>query len=338
VKKIKLFLARKDIEFSLKRYGVDAMSAMALGLFSSLIVGLILREVGSKLGIPLLAETLGPKAMAMVGSAIGAAVAFGLKAPPLVLFSSVITGFVGNEAGGPAGAFVAAVLGAEFGKAISKETKVDIIITPVVTIAAGVSVGIFIGPAISEFMASIGRLIIFATNLLPVPMGILVSVIMGIVLTLPISSAALGIMLGLSGIAAGAACAGCCANMVGFAVAGYRDNKVSGLISQGIGTSMLQMPNIIKKPIIWIPAIAASAVTGPVSTAVFKMENIPAGSGMGTSGLVGQFGTLAAMGYTPQIFIQILTVHFVLPAIISLAVSEWMRKRNWIKEGDMKLP
>ena len=336
--KIKVFLAKKDIEFSLKRYGIDAMSAMALGLFSSLIVGLILRELGEKLGIPLLAKVLGPKAMSMAGASIGIAVAFGLKAPPLVLFSSVVTGFAGYEAGGPVGAFIAAVFGAEFGKIISKETKVDIIATPVVTIAAGVSAGILIGPAISGFMTSIGKLIIFATNLLPVPMGILVSVIMGIVLTLPISSAALGIMLGLNGIAAGAACAGCCANMVGFAVASYRDNKVSGLISQGIGTSMLQMPNIVKKPIIWIPAITASAVTGPVSTAVFKMENIPAGSGMGTSGLVGQFGTLAAMGYNPQVFIQIIIVHFVLPAAISLTVSEWMRKRNWIREGDMKLP
>lgn len=335
--KVRDFLKKKDITFSLKRYGVDALGAMGLGLFSSLIVGLILREIGLKLEISLLSEVIGPKAMSMTGAAIGVAVAFGLKAPPLVLVSSVITGFAGNQLGGPAGAFIAAVIGTEFGKLVSKETNVDIILTPIVTILAGVSAGIATGPAINAFMLGSGKMIMWATELLPIPMGILISVVMGVILTLPISSAALAIMLNLGGIAGGAACAGCCANMVGFAVASYRENRVGGLISQGIGTSMLQIPNIVKNPRIWVPAIVASAITGPISTTVFKMETLPSGAGMGTSGLVGQLATLAAMGYTPAVFFQIALVHFILPAMISLVVSEFMRKKNWIKLGDMKL-
>jgi uncharacterized membrane protein len=254
-----------------------------------------------------------------------------------VLFASAATGFVGNQLGGPAGAFIAAVLGAEFGNIVSKETKIDIIVTPVVTIIIGMGAGALIGPPINVFMKATGAFIMWATELLPVPMGIIVSVVMGMVLTAPISSAALGIMLDLGGIAAGAACAGCCANMVGFAVSSYRENKVNGLLSQGLGTSMLQVPNIVKNPRIWIPPIVASAVVGPLSSAVFKMDNIPSGSGMGTSGLVGQFGTLAAMGYSPGVFVKILFVHFLIPAAVSLAVSEFMRKKGWIKLNDMKL-
>ncbi|MDR1664799.1 MAG: PTS sugar transporter subunit IIC, partial [Clostridiales bacterium] len=296
--KVKAFLERKNIEISLRRYGVEAMGAMALGLFASLIIGLILEEIGKHTGVLFLQE-MGVNAKGAIGYAIGVAVAHGLKAPPLVLFASAATGFAGNKLGGPAGAFIAAVIGAEFGKIVSKETKIDIIVTPVVTIFTGMGVGMLVGPAINGFMKATGSLIMWATELMPVPMGVLVSVVMGMVLTAPISSAALAIMLDLNGIAAGAACAGCCANMVGFAVSSYRENKVNGLLSQGLGTSMLQVPNIVKNPRIWIPPIVASAVVGPISSAVFKMENIPSGAGMGTSGLVGQFGMLTATGYSP---------------------------------------
>ncbi|MCL2664853.1 MAG: PTS sugar transporter subunit IIC, partial [Defluviitaleaceae bacterium] len=264
-------------------------------------------------------------------------VAFGLKSPPLVIFASAVTGIAGYTWGGPVGTFIAAVIGAEFGKAVSKETKLDIIVTPVVTILLGLAAGKLVGPGISWVMTTTGSFITWATELMPIPMGIIVSVVMGAVLTSPISSAALAIMLGLEGVAAGAACAGCCANMIGFAAAGFRENKMSGLLSQGLGTSMLQIPNIVKNPCIWIPAIFASAVTGPLSAALFKMENIPSGAGMGTSGLVGQFGALAAMGYEPSVFIQIGLVHFIIPAVLALACSEFLRKINWIKPGDMKL-
>jgi uncharacterized membrane protein len=333
---MKAFLQKKNIEISLKRYGVEAMGAMALGLFASLIIGLILRELGTRTGVEFIAN-MGVKAMAAMGCAIGVAVAHGLKAPPLVLFASAATGLVGNELGGPAGCFVAALIGTEFGKLVSKETKLDIIVTPVVTIFMGMGTALLVGPAIKWLMEALGQLIMWATDSTPILMGAVVSVVMGMVLTAPISSAALSIMLGLEGLAAGAACAGCAANMVGFAVSSFRENKISGLVSQGLGTSMLQMPNIIKNPRIWIPPIIASAITGPISAAVFKMENIKEGAGMGTSGLVGQFGMLTAMGYSAPVFIQILLVHFLLPAGISLLVSEFMRKKNWIKPGDMKL-
>jgi len=334
--KIKGFLKRKDIVFSLKRYGIEALSSMALGLFSSLVVGLIMRELGTHLGLPFLVQA-GVFAMSLSGASIGAAVAFGLKAPSLVLFSSIITGFMGNELGGPAGAFVAAALGAELGKLVSKETKVDIIVTPVTTIVAGFFAAAWVGPWINVFMTSIGALIMWATELMPLPMGVLVSAIMGLVLTAPISSAALAIMLELSGIAAGAAAAGGCAHMIGFAVASFRENGASGLISQGLGTSMLQIPNVIKNPRILIPAVSASIVAGPLSTVVFRMENIPTGAGMGTSGLVGQFGALSAMGYSSNTFIAILIVHIITPAVVALIVSELMRKKGVIKYGDMKL-
>lgn len=330
------FLHRKNIEFSLKRYGIDALGAMALGLFSSLIVGLILQILGEQLGVPFLVEC-GEKAKAMMGPAIGVAVAHGLQAPPLVLFASTVTGMAGAQLGGPAGSFVAAVLGAEFGKLVSKETKVDIIVTPVVTIIAGVAAGIFVGPGINSFMVWLGEVIMKATELRPIPMGIIVSAIMGLVLTAPISSAALAIMLNLSGVAAGAATVGCCAQMVGFAVASFRENSWGGLISQGIGTSMLQVPNIIKHPLILIPPTLTSMILGPLATTVLVMENVPAGAGMGTSGLVGQFGTIEAMGATADVFIKMGLLHVLLPIIITLIISEFMRKKGWIKFGDMKL-
>lgn len=330
------FLKRKNIVFSVKRYGVDALGAMALGLFSSLIVGLILKVIGQQTGLPLLVD-FGKQAMAMMGPAIGVAVAFGLGAPPLVLFSSTITGMAGAAVGGPVGAFVAAVIGAEFGKIVSKETKLDIIITPAVTILAGVAAGTFIGPSLAQFMMWLGAVIMSATLLAPIPMGILVAVLMGIILTLPISSAALAMMLVLGGPAAGAATVGCATQMVGFAVASYRENGWGGLVSQGLGTSMLQVPNIIRNPLIWVPAILVSAILGPLATTILPMSNIPAGAGMGTSGLVGQFGTIEAMGMSTNVLIKIVLLHFILPAILTLGISEFMRKKGWIKFGDMKL-
>ena len=330
------FLQRKNIVFSLHRYGIEALGAMALGLFSSLIVGLILKVIGDKTGIKLLTD-YGLQAMAMMGPAIGVAVAFGLKAPPLVLFASTITGMAGAKLGGPAGCFVAAVIGAEFGKLVSKETKVDIIITPMVTIITGVATGVFIGPTINTMMVALGALIMKATELQPIPMGILVSVLMGLILTAPISSAAVAMMLKLGGLAAGAATVGCAAQMVGFAVASYRENGWGGLVSQGLGTSMLQVPNIVRNPRILIPPTLAGAILGPIATTIWPMTNIPAGAGMGTSGLVGQFGTVEAMGMTGGVMFKVVMLHFILPAILTILISEYMRKTGWIKYGDMKL-
>jgi uncharacterized membrane protein len=331
---MKAFFKRKNIEISLKRYGIDALGAMAQGLFASLIVGLILKVLGEKLGIPMLVE-LGQKAMAMMGPAIGVAVAFGLKAPILAFLPATVTGAAGAELGGPAGAFVAAVVGAEFGKLVSKETKLDIIVTPAISIITGVTAAKFIGPSISALMKGLGEVIMLATELHPIPMGILVSVIMGMVLTAPISSAALAMMLQLSGLAAGAATVGCSTQMIGFAVASFRENGIGGLLSQGLGTSMLQVPNIVKNPLIWVPPTLASAILGPVSTVIIPMKNGPEGAGMGTSGLVGQFGTIDAMGL--DVLPAILLLHFILPAILTIIISETMRKMGLIKPGDMKL-
>ncbi|WP_372714123.1 PTS transporter subunit IIC [Ilyobacter sp.] len=335
------FLKRKNIEFSVKRYLIDALSFMALGLFSSLIIGSILNQIGIKFGISFLSETIWPIARQMTGPAIGVAVACGLQAPPLVMFSSAITGAAGAALGGPVGAFVAAVAGAEFGKAVSKETKVDIIVTPATTIIVGCLLGSLVGPGVSAFMTGFGNLIMYATELNPIPMGILVSTLMGIALTLPISSAAIGIMLGLSGLAAGAATVGCAAQMVGFAVISYRENGIGGVFAQGLGTSMLQVPNIVKNWKIWIPSILTSAILGPIATTVLKMENTPIGSGMGTSGLVGQFGTVSAMEAAGRggasMYIMILVFQIILPALMTLAIAEFMRKKEWIKEGDLKL-
>ncbi|MCL2571031.1 MAG: PTS sugar transporter subunit IIC [Defluviitaleaceae bacterium] len=334
--KVKEFLLKKDVVISLKRYGVEAMGAMTLGLFASLIMGLILSEIGTRVGIGFMVD-MGGWARGATGYAIGVAVAFGLKAPPLVIFASAATGFVGNYLGGPAGALLAAIIGAELGKLVSKETKVDIIVTPATTLMTGMGVAMAIGPAIDWLMSTIGNFIMWATELMPALMGAIIAVVMGMALTGPISSAALAITLGLSGIAAGAAVAGCAANMVGFAVSSYRENKVGGLVSQGIGTSMLQLPNIIKNPRIWIPPIIASAIAGAVSAAVFGMENVPEGAGMGTSGLVGQFGAFTAMGFTWVVLTQVIIVHFIIPAVTCLLISEFMRKKGWIKFGDMKL-
>lgn len=335
------FLQRKNIEISVKRYLIDAMSFMALGLFSSLLIGTIMNTLGAKLGITFLSETIWPIARDMTGAAIGVAVAYGLQAPPLVLFASTITGAAGNALGGPAGAFVAAVLGAELGKIVSKETKLDIIVTPAVTIIVGVLVGTAIGPAVNGFMTATGELIMYATTLQPFLMGIIVSVIVGMVLTLPVSSAALCMMLSLGGIAGGAAVAGCCAQMVGFAVMSFKENGWGGLAAQGLGTSMLQVPNIVKNWKVWIPPTLVSAITGPMSTILFKMECTPMGAGMGTSGFVGQFGTIEAMEAAGKggamMWVGILVLHILVPAVLTPIVANVMRKMGWIKEGDLKL-
>ena len=333
---VKQFLAARNIEFSVRRYGVDALNFMALGLFSSLIVGLILKTIGTWADLPWLVA-VGTQAQGVMGAAIGVGVAYALKAPPLVLLASVATGTAGAALGGPVGCFIAAAVGAECGKLVSKTTPVDIIATPAVTLMAGVAVAQFIGPAIAAMMTEIGALIMWAVELQPLLMGMVVAVLMGIILTLPISSAAIAIALSLSGLAAGAATVGCCAQMVGFAVMSFKENRWAGLLSQGLGTSMLQMPNIVKNPKIWIPPIVASAVLGPVATLGFQMSNIPSGAGMGTSGLVGQVGTINAMGNAPSVWLAIGLLHFVLPALITLAVAMLLRIKGWIKDGDLKL-
>lgn len=340
MKKVKAFLKRKDIVFSRQRYLVEALSAMTLGLFSSLLIGLIFKTLGEQVAlgfgenrISAFLVEIGATAQSLMGPAVGAAVAWGLKAPPLVIFSSVITGGLGAAMGGPAGAFLAAALGAEFGKAVSKETKVDIIVTPAVTMIIGMLTAMTAGPAVSWLMEGLGIVVMKATELQPFFMGIIVSVIVGLVLTAPISSAALCIMMGLGGLAGGAATAGCCAQMIGFAVISFKQNGVGGLFAQGIGTSMLQVPNIVKNPWILLPPTLAAAITGPIATMVFRMENIPEGSGMGTSGLVGQIGTLTAMGSTLMVWLGIALVHFILPAGLSL-LFDWLLKRAGKIKGE----
>lgn len=327
-----------------KNYMIDTLSYMSLGLFVSLIAGLILSEIGTLLtkvsvieGIGTLFYDTGIIAMSLTGAVIGAAIAYGLKSPPLVLFAAVISGSAGYTFGGPVGAYVATVISVEAGKLVSKKTKLDILVTPIVTILVAIIVAKVVGKPLNEFMIYLGEIIMWATDLQPFLMGIIVAVIVGMILTLPISSAALCIMLGLSGLAGGAAAAGCSAQMIVFAVISYRDNGFEGLLSQGIGTSMLQVPNIIKNPRIWIPAIIASAVTGPLSTIAFKMSNTPAGSGMGTSGFVGQISAFSVMGYSLNSAIAIVSVHIIIPAIVGLVVAKYLRSINWIKAGDMKL-
>lgn len=352
LEKFKEFLKRKDIVFSSKRYLQDGLSAMALGLFASLLIGLIIKTLGEQTlvligneqsNLTLLRETagflieVGATAMGLMGAAIGVAVAWGLKAPPLVLFASAITGSMGATLGGPAGSFIAAALGAEFGKAVSKETKVDIIVTPAVTLIIGMIAAKIFGPAVSALMTGLGKIIMNATELQPFLFGVIISVIVGLVLTAPISSAALCIMLDLSGLAAGAATVGCCAQMIGFAAASYRENGIGGVVAQGLGTSMLQVSNIIKNPWILVPPTLAGAILGPVATVAFKMTNVPAGAGMGTSGLVGQIGTFTSMGFSLPVLFEMLLLHIVLPAILAIAIDVWLRKIGKIKDGDYKL-
>lgn len=356
------FLKRKDIVFSAKRYGIDALSAMAQGLFASLLIGTIINTVGKQLNIYFLTRTVanisgieytvGSLASAMSGPSMAVAIGYALNAPPLVLFSLITVGFTSNAlggAGGPLAVLFVAIIAAEIGKAVSKETKIDILITPIVTIFTGIGLSALLAPSLGKAAFSLGSFIMWATSLQPVLMGILVSMTVGIALTLPISSAAICAALSLTGLAGGAALAGCCAQMIGFAVISFSENGISGLISQGIGTSMLQMGNIVKNPKIWIPPIVASMITGPISTYVFKLQmNGPAiASGMGSCGLVGPIGVYT--GWINDIekgskafisaedWIFLILTAFILPAIISYIVYIILCKLNWIKKGDLKL-
>jgi len=324
-------------------YLTKVLNGMALGLFSSLIIGLILKQIGVYSGLNFLSH-YGQIAQWMMGPAIGAGVAYSLKVHPLAIFSAIICGALGagtiTASGGmtigePVGAFIASLVGAEVGRLISGKTKFDILLIPSLTIIAGGLTASLISPFMVDFMKEVGIFINTLTTLHPIPMGITLSVVMGIILTLPISSAAISISLGLSGIAAGAATVGCATHMIGFAVSSYRENKIGGLVSQGLGTSMLQVPNIIKKPTIALPVILTSAILGPLATTVFQMKNNSIGAGMGTSGLVGQIATFKTMG-TDGI-LGILFLHFILPGLFTYFISEFMRKKNWIKYGDMKI-
>lgn len=345
------FLAKKDIVFSAKRYGIDALGAMAQGLFASLLIGTILKTLGQQLGVAILVD-IGTFAQAVTGPAMAVSIGYALKCPPLVLFSLIAVGGAANQlggAGGPLAVFVVTIFAAEFGKLVSKETKVDIIVTPSVTICIGVLLSMWWAPSIGAAASAVGNAIKWATELQPFFMGILVSVIVGIALTLPISSAAICAALGLTGLAGGAAVAGCCAQMVGFAVMSFKENKWSGLLAQGIGTSMLQIGNIVKNPLIWIPPTLASAVTGPIATCIFrmKMNGDAVASGMGTCGLVGQIGVYTGwinditagtkVGITSMDWLGLVLVCFILPAVLTLVFAYPMRKKNLIKENDLKL-
>ncbi len=353
---MKEFLKRKNIEVSAKRYGIDALGAMAQGLFCSLLIGTIIKTLGQQLGVQYLVD-IGTYAMAVAGPAMAVAIGYALKADPMVLFSLAAVGWAANAeggAGGPLAVLVIAIVAAECGKMVSKETKIDILVTPGVTILVGVALAKLIAPAIGGAAMKVGDLIMWATDLQPFAMGILVSVIVGVALTLPISSAAICASLGLVGLAGGAAVAGCCAQMIGFAVMSFKENSWGGLVSQGLGTSMLQVPNIVRNPRIWIPPTLASAITGPIATCVFKlqMNGAPINSGMGTCGLCGQIGVwtgwlnpsekaleMGASAITPAAmdWIGLVLICFVLPAILSWVFCEVLRKMNWIREGDLKL-
>ena len=366
MEKVRAFLARKNITFSAKRYFIDAMSAMAQGLFCTLLVGTILDTIGKQFGIgfltnafltikqgdTVLSYTIGGLCSLMVGPAMAVAIGNAWQAPPLVLFSLITVGFATNVlggAGGPLAVFFVALLAAEVGKAISKETKIDILVTPVVTILAGIGFAALVARPIGIAASSVGKAIMWATELQPFFMGILVSVIIGVALTLPISSAAICASLGLTGLAGGAAVAGCCAQMVGFAVMSFRENRWGGLVAQGIGTSMLQMGNIVRNVRIWIPPTLAAAVTGPIATCLFKlqMNGAAVSSGMGTCGFVGQIGVYtgwlndvasgAKAAITGFDWLGLVLISFVLPAVLTWLFAIPLRKWGWIKEGDLKL-
>ena len=333
---VKAFLKQKNVNLAVRTYLIDAMGAMAFGLFASLLIGTIFATLGEKTNIQIF-NVISEYAKSATGAALGVSIAYALHAPQLVLFSAATVGIAGNALGGPVGAFVATIVATELGKIVSKETRVDILVTPGVTIISGVLMAQFVGPGVSAFMSAFGNLVKTATEMQPFFMGILVSALIGIALTLPISSAAICIMLGLDGLAGGAATAGCCAQMIGFAILSFRENGIGGLFAQGLGTSMLQMGNIVKNPKIWIAPTLASMVTGPIATILFRMENISTGAGMGTCGLVGPIGVYTAMDGGTQMWLGILLVCFILPAVLSFLFGEILRKINWIKDGDLKL-
>ena len=364
---MKEFLKRKNIIISAKRYGIDALGAMAQGLFCSLLIGTILNTLGSQFHIGFLTAqiveinkvgyTIGGMCSFMSGPAMAIAIGYALQAPPLVLFSLATVGYACNAlggAGGPLAVLFVAIIAAECGKAISKETKVDILVTPIVTTLVGIGTAWVIAPPIGAAASAFGQLIMRATELQPFLMGILVSVLVGVALTLPISSAAICSVLGLTGLAGGAAVAGCCAQMVGFAVMSFKENGWGGLVSQGIGTSMLQMPNIVKNPRIWIAPTVASAITGPIATCIFRLEmnGAPINSGMGTCGLCGQLGVWTgwiapserallngASAIVPTAFdwVGLILISFILPAILAPAINHLCRKAGWVKDGDLTL-
>ena len=352
----KAFLKRKNIEISAKRYGIDALGAMAQGLFCSLLIGTIIKTLGQQLSVQMLVD-IGTYAMAMAGPAMAVAIGYALKADPMVLFSLATVGWAANSeggAGGPMAVLIIAIIAAECGKMVSKETKIDLLVTPSVTILVGVTLSMFVAPAIGGAAMKIGDIIMWATDLQPFFMGVLVSVVMGMALTLPISSAAICASLGLVGLAGGAAVAGCCAQMIGFAVMSFKENRWGGLVSQGLGTSMLQVPNIVRNPRIWIPPTLAAAVTGPIATCVFKlqMHGAPINSGMGTCGMCGPIGVwtgwlapgekaveLGLTAITPTAFdwLGMLMICIVLPAVLSWVFCEICRKIGWIRDGDLTL-
>lgn len=348
---MKEFLRRKNIIFSAKRYGIDALSAMAQGLFASLLIGTIISTLGEQLGIDILV-TVGTYGKGATGAAMAISIGYALQCPPLVLFSLTAVGMAANElggAGGPLAVLIVTIFAAEAGKLVSKETKIDIIVTPFVSIAVGVLLSLWWAPAIGYAASSVGNAIMWATELQPFFMGILVSVIVGIALTLPISSAAICAALSLTGLAGGAAVAGCCAQMVGFAVMSFKENRWGGLFAQGIGTSMLQMGNIVRNPKIWLPPTLASAITGPMATCLFHMEmnGAAVASGMGTCGFVGQIGVYtgwvqdmasgAKAAITPMDWIGMILICFVLPAVLTCVIAIPFRKKGWIGENDLKL-
>lgn len=351
-KGFRAFLKRKNVTLSPKLYFVDAMGTMALGLFASLLIGTIFGTLNTYIGWSVLAE-MASYAKLATGAVLGIAVATALKAPPLVLFSAGAVGLAGNEIGisvllegaetpyhvgaGPAGAFLCVLVAVEIGKLVSKETKVDILVTPVVTIFVGVGLAALLCPAIAWVVYGLGGFINETTKVMPFLMGIILSVVVGVILTLPISSAAICAMIGITGLAGGAATAGCCAQMVGFAVISFRENRWSGVVAQGLGTSMLQMGNIVKRPQIWIPPTLAAAITGPVATCLFKLECTGVSAGMGTCGLVGPIGIFTDMGFTANSILGVTLTCIVLPAVLSLLFAEGMRRLGWIREGDMKL-
>ena len=362
MEKFRAFLKRKDIEISLRRYGIDALGAMAQGLFCSLLIGTILNTIGTQFHIGFLTSpvavvsgieyTVGGLASAMSGPAMAVAIGYALKCPPLVLFSLITVGFASNAlggAGGPLAVLFVAIIASELGKAVSKETRIDILVTPLVTIGSGIALSALLAPVLGAIAMKLGEVIMWATELQPFLMGILVSVIVGIALTLPISSAAICAALGLTGLAGGAAVAGCCAQMIGFAVMSFPENGIGGLVSQGIGTSMLQMGNIVKNPRIWIAPIVTSAITGPVATCIFhlRMDGAAVSSGMGTCGFVGQIGVYS--GWVKSIaegtrgaitafdWTGLILISFVLPAVLAPLINLIVRKLGWVRDGDLKL-
>ena len=336
--KFSSFFEEKGVTFSPKVYFVDAMGAMAFGLFASLLIGTIFGTLGEKLNIEFFTTTAG-YAKQVTGAALGLAIAYALEAPPLVLYTCAAVGLAGYEisGAGPVGSYCAVIIAAEIGKLISKETKIDIILTPAATLLSGVAMATWVGPYVAKGMTWFGSLIMHATELHPMMMGACVSALTGIALTLPISSAAICWSLGLAGLAGGAATAGCCAQMIGFAIMSFSDNGWGGIIAQGLGTSMLQMPNIVRRPIVWLPPIMTSIVTGALSTTVFKMENLSTAAGMGTCGLVGPIGVLTTMGSSTRTWLGILLICFVLPAVLTPIFAWPLRWTGLIREDDLLL-